>query len=201
MKQRRLFCLVGCLLLGATLVGCKARPALDHFRVYDVYDRPVEQKVVLTGQFDEVGKKARVARLVHFANPVQKNNHQIIDKNAHLTWYYIQQRNPEPNRYVTFKNQFGKQTWLIGPATHLLLPTQKVEPGSAFPKRLDHFKVYRGLDPIGVQPHANLALKDQFGAQTNVPLGGPSTSAFPFARNERARRARSRTRGIISRST
>ena len=69
MKQRGLFCLVGCLLLVSTLVGCKSRPALDHFWVYDVFDRPVQQRVVLAGQFDEVGKEARVTRLVHFANP------------------------------------------------------------------------------------------------------------------------------------
>ena len=85
---------------------------LDHFRVFDVGDQDVSHEVELTGQFDHKRpQKAHVYQLVHFANPVQKNNHKIIDENAHLTWYRFEGAS-EPKREVKFTNQFGEQHWI-----------------------------------------------------------------------------------------
>ena len=135
---------------------------LDYFQIYDVANREATGKVLLQGQFDERPLKMELALLDFFANPVAKNAEPIYDNNAHLTWYRGVQP-PEPMRAVVLETQFGRFEIRTGRAYGLLVPTQKVESGSVFPKTLDHYKVYRLVDVERV-PDVTLNLRDQFGA-------------------------------------
>ena len=135
---------------------------LDYFQIYDVANREATGKVLLQGQFDERPLKMELALLDFFANPVAKNAEPIYDNNAHLTWYRGVQP-PEPMRAVVLETQFGRFEIRTGRAYGLLVPTQKVESGSVFPKTLDHYKVYRLVDVEKI-PDVTLKLRDQFGA-------------------------------------
>ena len=151
----------------------------DHFKVYDVDDVAVEDSVYLTDQFDPQSKQATVVALTHFANPVHKiledgSESKIQNKHRHLTWYRLNQQQPEPRRTVRFRNQFGQQSVDIRQAQVLLVPTQKLlESDSEFPKNLDHYKCYRIIQ-VNVPPEQHtLTLIDQFETQENVQLGPP----------------------------
>jgi hypothetical protein len=133
---------------------------LDYFKFYDVENRAVDGDVLLKGQFDQRALKMRLRLLDFFGNPVSKNGEPMYNKHAHLAWYRGVQP-PEPLRRVIVENQFGKFDIRTGTGYGLLVPTQKVEPGSAFPAELDHFKVYRLADVEEV-PAKVLKLKDQF---------------------------------------
>jgi hypothetical protein len=145
---------------GTTMTAKELR--LDYFQVYDVENRPATGDLLLQGQFDQRRLKMRLALLDFFANPVSKNAEPIYDKNAHLAWYRgVQPR--EPMRKVIVENQLGKFEILTGTGYGLLVPSQKVERGSAFPEELGHYKVYRLVD-VEKPPEATLRLRDQFGA-------------------------------------
>jgi hypothetical protein len=116
-----------------------------------------------------------------FGNAVSKNGEPKYDENAHLAWYRGEQP-AEPIRRVRLENQFGKFDIMTGPGYGLLVPTQKVEPGSAFPKTLDHYKVYHVVDPGPVpQKSIRLGLSDQFGP-SETQLGLPGYFAVPVAK-------------------
>ena len=149
---------------------------LDYFKVYDVENRAAKGSVALKGQFDRLAQKMQLAFLDFFANPVSKNGEPLYDKDAHLAWYRATQP-PEPLRRVILENQFGKLEIVIGTGYGLLVPTEKVERGSALSKMLDHYKVYR-VAYVGQVPTAHLQLKDQFGAD-EVTLGPPRFFAVP----------------------
>ncbi len=74
---------------------------------------------------------------------------------------YCRDPTPDPTREVTYQDQFGKQQIYIGRNVGLLVPTWKVEPGSTFPDKLDHYRVYQVLhgEPI----NKTVKLEDQFG--------------------------------------
>ncbi len=136
---------------------------LDHFKFYDVANQRVGVRVGLQGQFDKEREVVELTYLNLFANPVSKNKEPIYNKNAHLSWYDIFDPAPDPIRHVVAGNQFAKKQELyIGRACALLVPTWKVEKGSAFPKKLDHYKVYQVLRGEDVEPR--VSLKDQFGS-------------------------------------
>lgn len=166
---------------------------LDYFMIYDVEDRKVQADVLLQGQFDKRPQKMQLASLDFFANPVSKNKEPGYDKNAHLAWYGGFQRR-EPMRRAVLENQFGKIRIWIGAGCALLVPTEKLEKGSAFPEALDHYKVYRVLD-WDESPQARLKLTDQFWTQ-RAELRKPLYFAVPVMkqhgekvypiRNERA---------------
>jgi hypothetical protein len=118
----------------------------------------------------------RLALLDFFGNPVSKNGEPIYDKNAHLAWYRGLQAS-EPMRRVVVENQFGKFDIRTGTGYGLLVPSQKVEPGSVFPRTLDHYKVYRLVDVERV-PDVKLKLRDQFGSD-EVALRLPLYFAVP----------------------
>lgn len=133
---------------------------LDHFKVYNISPQPANATVFLRGQFESNFIKTAVGRYIKFLNPVDKNGEGIINKHAHLNWYRIDQDVPEPTRVVTFYNQFGLQTIKIQTAVALLAPAEKIEPGSEFPQKLDHYKVYQvvSAEPVNRQ----VTLRDQF---------------------------------------
>ena len=133
---------------------------LDYFQVYDVEDREAAADVFLRGQFDTTRLKMRLRLLDYFANPVSKNAEPLYDKNAHVAWYRGVQP-PEPGRAVSLENQFGKFEIRTGRGYGLLVPTRKVEVGSAVPQKLDHYKVYQVVEASKV-PMVGVKLKDQF---------------------------------------
>jgi hypothetical protein len=149
---------------------------LDYFKVYDVENRESEADLLVRGQFDRRPLKMRLRLLDFFANPVSKNGEPLYDKNAHLTWYRGVQP-PEPIRRVVLENQFGKFDVRTGTGYGLLVPTEKIERGSAFPEQLDHYKVYRLVDVEQV-PTKALKLGDQFGSD-EVKLRLPLYLAVP----------------------
>ena len=153
---------------------------LDHFKFYDVANQRVGVRVRLQGQFDKEPEVCELTYVNLFANPVSKNGEAIYDKNAHLTWYDLYDPAPDPVRSVVVENQFAKkQPIYTGRACALLVPTHKVEKGSAFPERLDHFKVYQVLRGRDVEP--KVKLKDQFGSD-NPEVYTPSFFAVPVTK-------------------
>jgi len=149
---------------------------LDYFKFYDVENREAEADLLLRGQFDQRPQKMRLRLLDFFGNPVSKNGERLYDKNAHLAWYRGVQP-PEPMRRVVVENQFGKFDIRTGTGYGLLVPTQKIERGSVFPEKLDHYKVYRLVDVEEV-PNKVLKLRDQFGSD-EVKLRLPLYFAVP----------------------
>ena len=152
---------------------------LDYFKFYNVANREVDGDVLLRGQFDQRPQKMRLRLLDYFANPVSKNNEPLYDKNAHLAWYRGVQPS-EPPRRVVLENQFGKFNIRIDRGFGLLVPTQKLEAGSVFPKELDHYKVYRVSDAEQSVDKA-LKLRDQFGSD-EVKLRLPLYFAVPVTK-------------------
>ena len=136
---------------------------LDYFTFYDVAHQRIEDVVRLQGQFDQEPERVRLLCLNLFANPASKNEERLYDKNAHLNFYTVYDPAPEPTRVVKYENQFGSGRLLTGRTYGLLAPTQKVERGSSFPERLDHYKFYQVLrgEPLGRE----VVLEDQFGRQ------------------------------------
>jgi hypothetical protein len=157
---------------------------LDYFKIYDVANLELNRAFQLKGQFDERLQKIRLVLLDFFANPVSKNGEPIYNKNAHLAWYRGPQP-PEPTRFALVENQFGKIKIWIGNGGGLLVPTQKVEPGSVFPQGLDHYKVYRVLD-WDQAPEAKLKLRDQFDSD-EVKLIRPIFFAVPVLKRAGAK--------------
>ncbi len=135
---------------------------LDYFQVYDVEDREAAADLFLRGQFDTNRLRMRLRLLDYFANPVSKNGEPLYDKHAHLAWYRGVQP-AEPMRAVSLENQFGKFEIRTGRGYGLLVPTRKVETGSAFPEKLDHYKVYQVVEASKL-PSVAVKLKDQFRA-------------------------------------
>jgi len=152
---------------------------LDYFQIYDLENKPAAGNILLQGQFDEKRIKMQLALVDFFGNPVSKNGEPLYDKNAHLAWYRGVQP-AEPIRRVILENQFGKFDIRTGTGYGILVPTQKVEPGSAFPEALDHYKVYRLVDVEPV-PHGIIKLRDQFGP-SETPLRIPLYFAVPVAK-------------------
>jgi hypothetical protein len=145
---------------------------LDYFQVYDAANQRVGESVALMGQFDKEPERGRLLFLDLFANPVSKNDEPIYDKNAHFTCYYLYEPAPEPTRVVIAENQFGTHELFIGNAVRLLVPAQKLDRRTVFPRELDHYKVYRVLE--GRPVDAGVALRDQFmtsDAKVTYPYG------------------------------
>jgi len=117
----------------------------DHFKVYQVEKIEVNRKIMLEDPFEKIQLPALLTAIEFFATPVSKNNKKIKQPEAHLTWYRMQVDGPHPTRRVTFTNQFGTQSWKIGAPVYLLVPTEKIEFGSALPEKLNCFQCYRVL--------------------------------------------------------
>jgi hypothetical protein len=155
-------------LVGVSWVSAESKQAeeelefrLDHFKVYQVKEQEAGIRVELAGQFDREPKAAVLTRLTHFANPVSKNHEGIRDKNAHLTWYELEEKEGDSERDLVVRNQFGQQNFTIGRAVAFLAPALKRERESVFPWGLDHFKCYEVLDAPSFGNE--VLLEDQFG--------------------------------------
>jgi probable HAF family extracellular repeat protein len=137
---------------------------VSHFKVYDVRDTVTKKDpVALKGQFDTDFNETKIGAITHFATPVRKNREPIADHHAHLAFLTIE-RSDEPRRRVVLRNQFGEQTAITRHARWLLVPSEKVEPGSKLSQLLDHYKVYAVERPQSTTAKP-LLLEDQFIAE------------------------------------
>lgn len=171
MKLARISCLV---IIGSALVTCK-NPVfnLDHFLAYratNVGGGSVPSSVSLDDQFlpDTVSFGNPEGPLLYFCNPVDKNGEGIKDKNAHLSWY-VMTDNLRHRFDITYSNQmtgFKKKKLRITKMAFILLPTEKIEPGSCFPVNLDHYVGYV-VDPIP-RESKTVSLADQFLSTTGT---------------------------------
>lgn len=163
-------------------------PQLDHFKIYKAEGMQCNINVLLKGQFDDQEKAAKLTNLIYFANPTDKFHSQwktaIIDSNAHLNWYTLIQRQPEPRRAIRFKNQFGQHSVEIKNPRGLLVPAQKTShKGSQFPETLDHYKCY-DITTINLLPQLPVVtLKDQFGVDENLQVMKPRFFCVPVSKN------------------
>lgn len=157
---------------------------IDHFRFYEVEPKAAEFGFELTDQFAPAAKKARTRRLTHFGNPSRKVHAGfetgIKRSDDHLTWYELDQPEPEPRRTVRFRNQFGQHSVDTRKPRSLLVPTWKTShEGSEFPEKLDHYKCYQVIQVNTAPNLPPLLLGDQFGSQDNVQLTGPRYFCLP----------------------
>jgi len=156
---------------------------VDHFKVYDVRDTKAKaEAVAVKGQFDEKFVDVKIGAITQFATPVRKNREVLHDPHAHLAFFTIE-RSAEPRRRVVLRNQFGEQTVTTRDARWLLVPSEKVEEGSALSESLDHYKVY-AVDRSKPVTGKDLLLEDQFIDET-VGLGGMVFFAVPVEKDHK----------------
>jgi hypothetical protein len=175
MKKTLFADLTFCLLVMFIITGC-----VDHYKVY--YANGIEEKqykVKLKDQFES--KEAALSKIEFFANPVSKNGGKIYDRNTHLAWYRLDEHETPIKRSVTFSNQFGTQTWIIGKAVFLLVPTEKIEKSSSEPDKSKHFKCYEVLSGQSLN-NKKVTLEDQFGKQV-VVINKPIYFCTPVQKN------------------
>lgn len=141
---------------------------LDHFKGWEVHEKPFEHAVTLRDQFTPTDSKlsAHVRSIQWILNPVRKNGSKLHYPHTHLTGYLIALDHPVKPHIVHIKNQFTKGEWvewhLVQP-DHLLLPASKLlgdkEIPPSIPKEVDHFLCYR-VDAPSLE--TKKVLEDQF---------------------------------------
>jgi len=157
-------------LLLALLASLVMAPALaqnlDHYKVYQVEPQPINDQAWLFGQFDQAWQDTIIREYNRHLNPVDKNGEGILNQNAHLSWYDIDSNADVVPITVWVWNQFGEQVLTVEKPVALLVPTEKVEPGSSFPAFLDHYKVYL-VNPDSAPIERPVYLRDQWGEEEN----------------------------------
>ncbi len=154
--------------LQARLAALEAR--LDHFEIYDFVPVDVGYSVTLKDQFDEGPADARLRQLDHLLNPVSKalpnrRPPALVDEFDHYLLYRAGSES-YVDRLVCVFNQFGRQEYRLGRPVRLIVPAEKVEPGSSLPQGRDIYKVYQILSAENIdQP---VTLRDQFGTLETV---------------------------------
>lgn len=143
---------------------------LDHFKGWEIHEKPFEHKVTLRDQFTlgDTKLSAHVRAIHWICNPVRKNDSKLLHPRAHLTGYLIALDKEVKSHLVQIKNQFTKGEWvpwhLLQP-DHLLLPASKLlgdkEVPSTIPRVVDHFLCYR-VDAPSIE--TKKVLVDQFDA-------------------------------------
>lgn len=145
-------------------------PMENHYKVYFVQPNPSRSgNLVLEDQFG-THESTLGQTLFNFANPVQKNGSTVYRPELHYTWWFMPSNVQDPIRTVQFENQFGRQTWTIGQAPYLLVPSAKSLPPQGPPPPLppnsaNHYLCYQALGPAENVP---VTLLDQFGQTMHV---------------------------------
>lgn len=183
MAHSRLEVVLLAAVVATALAGCHN----NHYTIYKVEPREVDFQAAVSGQFDVAPKQVHLREITHFANPAEKQHGgtvaKIGDGNAHLTWYDIDQSDPEPLRTVRFKNQFGQHSVRIKGPKSLLVPTEKTsDPGSVFPDSLDHYKCYEVVAVPTAPTLPVVMLVDQFGTEPSLQVGPPRYFCLPVSK-------------------
>ena len=124
----------------------------------------------------------------------------VIDPNARLTSYAIEQQFPDPVRTVRIWNEFGEQELYLGRAMHLLVPARETggdgsaaierelgaEGGEAGANggeagRLEHFKCFIVLRSCCVGPH-RITVTDPDGVDRSVAVTTPRLFCVPVSK-------------------
>ncbi len=141
------------------------KPPLDHFLCYtaDFSGFEPERARLLLDQFG--GSPTEVFEPNHLCNPVRKNRLPIFDEDAHLVMYDLRPHDPTAatGAPVVVRNQFGTQTFEVGPRVILAAPARKNQQGP--PLALDHYACHA---VTGNQRNRPVALQDQFGNANTV---------------------------------
>ncbi len=105
---------------------------------------------------------------------------EIKEPNGHLNWYVLDQEDPEPQRTIRFRNQFGQHSVIIQNPKFLLVPAQKTsDAGSQFPESLDHYKCYEVIEIETIPNLPSVGLSDQFVSGHKVQVGAPRFFCLP----------------------
>jgi hypothetical protein len=131
-------------------------PVIDHYKTYEVFGGPTfAGNVLLEDQFGETVHTFLI--LEKFSTPVMKNQEQIFDSIAHLSWWVID--DIQPTRKVGVGDQFGWNEWTIKDGRYLLTPALKNDPAGTLPMK-DHYKCYEVIQ--GPSINIMVTLEDQF---------------------------------------
>jgi hypothetical protein len=134
-----------------------------HFRCY-IVSRQTPQtpvQVILSDQFISADT-ATLGDPLQFCAPTAKDTLPILRPEEHLTMYAAN-RDLVPHLILSTEDQFGPRTLEAVGARMLLVPTQKLVGGLAFPDTLNHSWCY---EVTGDRVRTRVALADQFGTDT-----------------------------------
>jgi hypothetical protein len=180
----------------ALLLACaySSRPAaqekpptfkLDHFKMYQITFIEGKKPVPVTVK-DQITRKPvsiEVKQMNAFLTPVEKNGEKRKDLSAHLSWYPYHREIKEHT--VQYANQFTGyklKTLKVNEIAALMLPTEKIEKGSSFPEKLDHFLCYKVS--AGSDHSKKVTLVDQF-QKVATEAKGPYFFCVPCSKNDK----------------
>ena len=123
---------------------------LDHYKVYRVaFPFPSGASVILEDQFGR--SNHIVSSLEKFSVTAAKNpgpnQPPIVNPEAHLSWWTINDDGNTGVRRVVASHQFGEHELTTGKARYLLAPAAKNQPLPPQLPILDHFKCYDATGP------------------------------------------------------
>jgi len=142
------------------------QPAGDHYKTYVTTSGiQIPGPIVLADQFDVITVSSMFLSKV--ATPVKKNRGAYCDSLAHQTWWEFLQ--PEPDRIIRAKDQFGEAEWFLGASRFLLTPALKNQPPDIPLPKWNHYKCYEAQGPTY---GFDVMLEDQFGIEFPIVLYG-----------------------------
>jgi hypothetical protein len=163
---------------------------LDHFKAYIVQAKTGKIKdVKVSDQFINYPKPASITvkplEMTYFATAVRKNGSSIKDPMAHYAWYRIKY-DTYKELIVTYKNQMTDYNWdtiHLKKLRGILVPTEKIEKGSKFPKNLQHYLCYE-VDPYGGTKRDVTLIDPQFKQEGKVTAEGPQYFCTPCSKDD-----------------
>ena len=117
--------------------------AKNHYKSWRIDPIPFQGQADVVDQF--MADFMRLDTIDYLSNPAQKDNHPIEDPDLHLLWYGATGKNTCLR--IIYDNQFGLDTFVIGQASYLLVPAQKLPHPTPDPTKIDHYKAYRVRNP------------------------------------------------------
>ncbi len=182
------------------------------FKVYDIKGIPTSHEVTLKTRFNDQPLAATLFQLAALAQPVwvddpteqpvapspgaadanaidgavtsapNSGEVEVDDGCTNLTWYRLEQAEPEPPRYVEVENRFGVQRLTLRKPRFLLAPARPCGFAAASAtegnSQLDHFKGYEVTDCRPV--NRVVSLLDPSGiCESHVPVLKPRYVALP----------------------
>lgn len=136
--------------------------AKNHYKSWRLEPVPFQATVDVVDQF--MTDIMRLDTIDFLSNPAQKDNHPIERPDDHLLWYGATGKNTCLR--IVYDNQFGLDTFVIGQASYLLVPAQKLPHPPPDPLQTDHYKAYRVRNPESFTRVTSIL--DQFDLQPEI---------------------------------
>lgn len=136
--------------------------AKNHYKTWRLEPIPFLATVDVVDQF--MTDVMRLDTIDFLSNPASKDNEPIVRPDDHLLWYGATGKNTCLR--VIYNNQFGLDTFVIGQASYLLVPAQKLPHPPPDPTQIDHYKAYRVNNPQSFTRVTQI--QDQFDATAEV---------------------------------